>query len=99
MSTDSRDRRPVSDDPEAALREQRALERRAFLRQAGIIGLAAAGSAWAGLAPSHWPLSLKDPDGDAAVWAKRFSDSMAKQVGGAYRSFAENVVEAEMAEV
>ncbi len=39
-------------------------DRRRFLRQAGLIGLAAAGSGWAALAPPHWPLSLKDPDGE-----------------------------------
>jgi uncharacterized protein (DUF362 family) len=40
------------------------LERRVFLRQAGAVSLLAAGSAWAALAPPHWPGSLKDPDGE-----------------------------------
>jgi uncharacterized protein (DUF362 family) len=39
-------------------------DRRRFLKQAGIIGLAAAGAGWAALAPPRWPLSLKDPDGE-----------------------------------
>ena len=34
------------------------LQRRAFLRQAGAVSLLAAGSAWAALAPAHWPGSL-----------------------------------------
>ena len=53
------------------LRDQRHLERRAFLKQAGIVSLAAAGATWAALAPSHWPLSLKDPDGEEGKPKKR----------------------------
>jgi uncharacterized protein (DUF362 family) len=34
-----------------------------FLRRAGTAGLLAAGAGWAALAPSDWPLSLRDPDG------------------------------------
>lgn len=39
-------------------------ERRAFLKQAGLTALLAAGASWAALAPRHWPLSLRDPDGE-----------------------------------
>ncbi len=53
------------------LRDQRHLERRAFLKQAGIVSLAAAGATWVALAPSHWPLSLKDPDGEGGKPRKR----------------------------
>jgi uncharacterized protein (DUF362 family) len=48
----------VSDDV------QRRRERRAFLKQAGITALLAAGAGWATFAPSRWPLSLRDPDGE-----------------------------------
>lgn len=43
---------------------QREAERRAFLKQAGIITALAACSGWGALAPSHWPLSLRDDDGE-----------------------------------
>jgi uncharacterized protein (DUF362 family) len=39
-------------------------ERRAFLKQMGAAGILALGAGWASLAPSHWPLSLKDTDGE-----------------------------------
>ena len=39
-------------------------ERRAFLKQLGAAGLLALGAGYASLAPSNWPLSLKDPDGE-----------------------------------
>lgn len=39
-------------------------ERRAFLKQLGAVGLLALGAGWAALAPSRWPLSLRDPDGE-----------------------------------
>ncbi len=50
-------------NPEELL-DQKRRERRAFLKQAGAAGLIAAGAGWAALAPSNWPLSLKDPDGE-----------------------------------
>ena len=40
------------------------LERRDFLKHAGAVGLLAGGASWAALAPSDWPLSLKDADGE-----------------------------------
>ena len=39
-------------------------ERRAFLKQLGAAGVLALGAGWAALAPSDWPLSLRDPDGE-----------------------------------
>lgn len=46
-------------------REQQAnAERRAFLKQLGAAAIVALGSGWAALAPPHWPLSLRDPDGE-----------------------------------
>jgi hypothetical protein len=39
-------------------------ERRAFLKQLGAAGILALGAGWAALAPSSWPLSLRDPDGE-----------------------------------
>ena len=50
---------------------QRRLERRAFLKQAGLISLAAAGSGWAALAPPRWPFSLCDPDGETGKPRRR----------------------------
>jgi uncharacterized protein (DUF362 family) len=35
-----------------------------FLKRAGIVAGLAAGTGWAALAPPHWPLSLRDPDGE-----------------------------------
>jgi uncharacterized protein (DUF362 family) len=39
-------------------------ERRAFLKQLGAASILALGAGWAALAPSNWPLSLRDPDGE-----------------------------------
>jgi len=39
-------------------------ERRAFLKQLGAAGLLALGAGYVSLAPSDWPLSIKDPDGE-----------------------------------
>jgi uncharacterized protein (DUF362 family) len=44
--------------------QHEALERRAFLKQLGAVGLLALGSGWAALAPAGWPFSLRDPDGE-----------------------------------
>ena len=44
--------------------QQTDAERRAFLKQLGAASLVALGAGWAALAPAHWPLSLKDPDGE-----------------------------------
>ena len=42
----------------------RLVERRALLKQGAVVaGLAAAGG-WAAVAPAHWRLSLRDPDGE-----------------------------------
>jgi uncharacterized protein (DUF362 family) len=40
------------------------LPRRQFLARAGGLSALAAASGWAALAPPHWPLSLRDPDGE-----------------------------------
>jgi len=55
---------PSAQDAGKDLRDQKRLERRTFLKQAGIVSLAAVGASWAALAPSRWPLSLKDADGE-----------------------------------
>ncbi|HMB70875.1 MAG TPA: DUF362 domain-containing protein, partial [bacterium] len=47
------------------------VERRKFLRQAGAVTLLSAGAAWSALAPSGWPLSLRDPDGERGKPKKR----------------------------
>ncbi len=47
-----------------SLQDHKLAERRAFLKQMGAAALLAMGSGWAALAPSSWPLSLKDPDGE-----------------------------------
>jgi uncharacterized protein (DUF362 family) len=39
-------------------------DRRRFLRQAGTVAGLSLGAGWAALAPSDWPLSLRDPDGE-----------------------------------
>ena len=39
-------------------------ERRVFLKQLGAASVLALGAGWAALAPPHWPLSLRDPDGE-----------------------------------
>ena len=50
---------------EADVLEQQRLERRRFLKQAGAVTGVALASGWAALAPPNWPLSLRDPDGEA----------------------------------
>ena len=60
MSTDQNNTRAVREAQEAQVRESR----RAFLKQMGAIGLLALGSGYVSLAPSDWPLSIKDPDGE-----------------------------------
>ena len=40
------------------------LPRRDFLRKVGTVSALAAAGAWSALAPPHWPLSLRDPDGE-----------------------------------
>ncbi len=56
---------PTENDKNTQAKEAQAVaERRAFLKQMGALGLLALGSGWAALAPSDWPLSLKDPDGE-----------------------------------
>lgn len=40
------------------------VERRQFLRHAAVVGGTCAAAGWANLAPSNWPLSLRDPDGE-----------------------------------
>jgi uncharacterized protein (DUF362 family) len=52
------------DDTLESLDGHRQAERRAFLKQMGAAALLALGSGWAALAPSGWPLSLRDPDGE-----------------------------------
>ena len=47
-----------------AQREHQRLERRALLKGALGIGGACAAAGWLSLAPAHWPLSLRDPDGE-----------------------------------
>lgn len=54
---------PGSGDREAA-RQHHSEERRKFLKRAGVAAALAVGSSWAALAPPHWPLSLRDPDGN-----------------------------------
>jgi len=44
--------------------EHRKLERRAFLKQAGMVALLASGATWSALAPAGAPFSLRDPDGE-----------------------------------
>ncbi|GAB4560704.1 MAG: DUF362 domain-containing protein [Haliangiales bacterium] len=50
------------DDSQAALHSR--IQRRTFLKQAGVAAGLAAGAGWASLAPAEWPLSLKDIDGE-----------------------------------
>jgi len=51
-------------DPTPGSDEHRHAERRAFLKQLGIVGAVGAAAGWASLAPPGWPLSLRDPDGE-----------------------------------
>jgi uncharacterized protein (DUF362 family) len=52
-------------DPHNKQRDQHVdAERRAFLKQLGAAGVLALGAGWAALAPSDWPLSLRDLDGE-----------------------------------
>jgi len=55
------DSTPASD---AAWQAHRAAERRKFLKQAGAFAGLATVAGWAALAPSRWPLSFKDLDGE-----------------------------------
>lgn len=57
------DSEPTAED-EGAEARHRQMERRRFLKQAGLLGLLAGGATWASLAPAEWPLSLRDPDGE-----------------------------------
>ena len=47
------------------------IDRRAFLRRAGLVTALSAGAGWTALAPPHWPLSLKDPTGELGKPQKR----------------------------
>ena len=40
------------------------VDRRQFVRSGAVVGAASAAAMWASLAPPHWPLSLRDPDGE-----------------------------------
>jgi uncharacterized protein (DUF362 family) len=51
-------------DPGTQLEAQRREERRRFLKQAGGLAGLTLVSGWAALAPSSWPGSLRDPDGE-----------------------------------
>ena len=62
MSEPTRD--PGAADTAAALLEHRRQERRAFLKQAGAVAGLSLAAGYVTLAPSSWPLSLGDPDGE-----------------------------------
>lgn len=62
-SDDPRHSAPTSPS-ETGPEEHAQATRRAFIRQASIVGSAAIGAGWVALAPADWPLSLKDPDGE-----------------------------------
>jgi uncharacterized protein (DUF362 family) len=47
-----------------AIEDQKQAERRRFLRQAAAVGAATLGAGYVSLAPSSWPLSLRDPSGE-----------------------------------
>jgi len=67
MSTDNDHKPTIEASQQAAdraLEEQLILERRAFLKQLGAIGLLTAGASYVTLAPSSWPLSIRDRDGE-----------------------------------
>ena len=53
----------INDDKEAKQQHTDA-ERRAFLKQLGIISAAGIAAGYGALAPPHWPLSINDPDGE-----------------------------------
>lgn len=53
-----------ADEAHAEQQAHRQVRRRTFLKQAGVAAGLAAGAGWAAMAPAHWPLSLKDPDGE-----------------------------------
>lgn len=55
---------PPTEADLAAEAEHHAASRRRFLRQAGTVAGLSAGAGWAALAPSDWPLSLKDATGE-----------------------------------
>ena len=44
--------------------ERQKVDRRSFLKQAGVAALLASGAAWTSLAPPGAPFSLRDPDGE-----------------------------------
>jgi len=50
--------------PDTPEPEPSAVDRRRFLKQAGAVAGLTLASGWAALAPSRWPLSLRDPDGE-----------------------------------
>jgi uncharacterized protein (DUF362 family) len=52
-------------------REHERLERRAFLKRAAVAGGLGLVAGWASLAPGGWPLSLRDPDGEAGKPKRR----------------------------
>lgn len=53
-----------SEPGDEAARAYGQVRRRTFLKQAGVVAGLAAGAGWAALAPSSWPLSLQDRDGE-----------------------------------
>ncbi len=55
-------RRPEGGPPPD--REPTRLGRREVLKRLGATSALVLGAGWAGLAPPHWPLSLRDPDGE-----------------------------------
>lgn len=70
MSNERRRARQTEPTPEpsaqdlAQQRDHQRIERRALLKGALGLGGAVAAAGWASLAPSSWPLSLCDPDGE-----------------------------------
>ena len=51
-------------DPRETPETPPGLDRRRFLKQAGAVAGLTLASGYAALAPSNWPLSLRDPDGE-----------------------------------
>jgi uncharacterized protein (DUF362 family) len=68
MSNERRRARQAEPQPSAEELEQQRdhqrIERRALLKGALGLGGAVAAAGWISLAPSNWPLSLRDPDGE-----------------------------------
>ena len=58
------DSAPTTAEADDGAAAHRHAGRRLFLKQFAIVSGAAAASAYAALAPAHWPLSLSDPDGE-----------------------------------